>query len=264
MFVFAFLFRLVARVVGFVVKAALFVAAVGAVAAAVGYALFDGQAYKQRVQQRVVDLTGRALTVSGAAELQMSIPPRIVLNDVRLKNAPWGSRPDMARIRQVQVKINPLSAISGGDSVAQVQLDGADVLLETAPDGIGNWEWALGGGAGIGALGILDALGLFSSTSSASAPSVVISNSTVTFRDGGTGRTTTGPLGGIEFAGKFPNEAFGGGSHVLAAANSDDTNPCDGTQKDDKKDGQKDSQKDKPPPQASPLAAPPPPRPALR
>src|SRR5690348_2682163 len=98
---FGFLFRLVARIVGFAARVVIFGAALAAVAGAVAYALFDGEQYKQRLSQRVVDLTGRILQVDGAAELQLSIPPKIVLNDVRLKNARWGSRADMARIKRV-------------------------------------------------------------------------------------------------------------------------------------------------------------------
>lgn len=269
--------RLIGRVIGFAFKAVVFVAAIAAVAGAVAYALFDGEQYKQRVSKRVVDLTGRAMTVNGKAELDLTLPPRIVLNDVRLKNARWGSRPDMARIRRVEIQINPLRAISGGDSVAQVRLDGADVLLETNPQGVGNWEmggFAAGAGA-IGALGVLNALGLIGATSSSSPPAlppIIVSNPTVTFRDGNTGHQQTVSLGGgsVEVtgsggssgggtviagggaagggaggigglaslpggaAGFSPEAAFAGGaegSHVLAAAGSDNTNPCDGSQR---------------------------------
>jgi len=259
--------RLIGRVIGFAFKAVVFVAAIGAVAGAVAYALFDGEQYKQQVSKRVLDLTGRTMTVNGKAELDLALPPRIVLNDVRVKNARWGSRPDMARIRRVEIQLNPLKAISGGDSVAQIRLDGADVLLETNGQGIGNWE--LGGLAGgsIGVFGALNAFGLIGS--STSPPPVIVSNPTVTFRDARTGRQQTASLGGSSVevtggssggaaivgggtaggaaggigglaslsggaAGIAPEAAFAGGSegsHVLAAAGSDDTNPCDGSQR---------------------------------
>jgi AsmA-like protein len=268
--------RLIGRVFGFAFKAVIFVAAITAVAGAVAYALFDGEAYKARLSKRVVDLTGRTMTVNGKAELDLSLPPKIVLNDVRVKNARWGSRPDMAHIKRVEIRLNPLKAISGGDSVAQIRLDGADVLLETNGQGLSNWE--LGGfaaGGSIGALGALSALGIIGSSSSP--PPVIFSNPTITFRDDRTGRQQTVSLGGgssVEVtgggssgggtvvaagggaagglaggaaggigglasvpggaAGFAPEAAFAGsseGSHVLAAAGSDDTNPCDGSQR---------------------------------
>ena len=265
--------RLIGRVIGFAFKITIFVAAIAAVAGAVAYALFDGEQYKQRLAKRMVDLTGRTVTVNGKAELDLTLPPRIVLNDVRLKNARWGSRPDMARIKRVEIQLNPLKAISGGDSVAQIRLDGADVLLETNGQGIGNWE--LGGfaaGGTLGTLGMLNSLGLLGAASSSSLPPIVMSNPTVTFRDGNTGHQQTVSLGGgstVEVtggggtviaggaaggvagggaagaigglaslppgaAGFAPEAAFAGGSegsHVLAAAGSDNTNPCDGSQR---------------------------------
>lgn len=250
--------RLIGRLIGFIVKSALLVAVIGAVAAGAVYALFNGDQYNARLSKRVVDLTGRALTINGKTELDLtSLPPKIVLNDVRLRNARWGSRPDMARIKRVEIRLNPLRAISGGDSVAQVRLDGADVLLETNSQGVGNW--ALGGiaaGAGtIGALGVLGSFGILGGTSS-STPPVVLSNPTVTFHDGSSGGTQTVSLGGggsVEVtgggavagggAGSFasgglasagsalPEATFAGsssGSHALVAAASDNTNPCDG------------------------------------
>jgi uncharacterized protein involved in outer membrane biogenesis len=263
---FGFLFRLTGRIVGFAARVVIFGAALVAVAGAVAYGLFDGEQYKKQLSQRAVDLTGRVLQVDGPAELQLSFPPRIVLHDVRLKNARWGTRSDMARIKRVEIQVNPLSAVSGGDSVAQVRLEGADVLLETSPQGIGNWEMAAIAAAPVAA-GTLSALGLFGNTP----PPVSVSDATITFRDGATGRVQTAALGSNSItlgnpvsslaAGASVNfsagPAVGGpavgaagglaagspsavgaeagfagaaaGSRAVAAATSDNTNPCDGT-----------------------------------
>jgi hypothetical protein len=72
---------------------------------------------------------------------------------------------------------------------------------------------------------------------------VIVSNPTVTFRDGPTGRQQVVSLGGgaVEIgggaagssaSGLAPLAGFAGGaegSHALAAAAADDTNPCDGS-----------------------------------
>ncbi|HEX9462857.1 MAG TPA: AsmA family protein [Alphaproteobacteria bacterium] len=260
MFGFGFVFRLISRVIGFVARVVVFAAAVIAVAAGVAYALFDGEQYKKHLSQRVVDLTGRVLQVNGAAELQLSVPPRIVLNDVHLKNARWGTRADMARIKRVEIQLNPLAAVSGGDPVAQVRLDGADVMLETNAQGVGNWEVGALAASPVAA-GALSAVGLFGNTPT----SVSVSDARVTFRDGATGRVQTASLGNVfqlnslsaaspaggsgaaagvagvaagavASAGSpsalLPEALFGGstgGSRALAAANSDNTNPCDGS-----------------------------------
>jgi len=256
-----FAFRLVGRVITFVVRVAVFVGATAVVAGGVAYMLFDGEQYNKQLSQRVVDVTGRALAIDGKAELQLSLPPRIVLNNVRLKNAPWGSRPDMVRIRRMEIRLNPLAAVSGGDSVSQVNLAGADVLLETNPQGLGNWEaFAIGVGPGMtGIMATLGQFGLFGSNPSP--PPVSFSDTTVTFRDGASGRVQSASFGNLfQFdSGGFPPETAASGSHVLAAANSDNTNPCDGTPQSDQKQSDQKQAKDQAQPGAPP---PPPPRPA--
>lgn len=192
---FGFLFRLVGRVIGFFVKGALFIAALAVVAAGTMYALFDAEQYKRALTQRVVDVTGRALSIEGPAELQLGFPPRVILHDVRLKNARWGSRPDMARIKRVQIKIDPLKAIAG-DSSTDLRLEGVDLVLETGPGGVGNWEFgplaatgvALGGVAGLFAINQFLAPVL-------PGANVSIADAAVQFRDGATGRTQSFALG---------------------------------------------------------------------
>jgi len=259
---FGFAFRLIGRVITFVVRVAVFVGATAVVAGGVAYMLFDGEQYKKQLSQRVVDVTGRALAIDGKAELDLALPPRIVLNNVRIKNASWGSRPDMVRIRRMEIRLNPLAAVSGGESVSQINVAGADVLLETNPQGLGNWEaFAIGVGPAMsGVMAALGQFGLFGATPSA--PPFSFSDTTFTFRDGATGRVQTASLGNLfEFnpGAGFPPEAAAGGSHVLAAANSDNTNPCDGNPQSDQKQADQKQAKDQ---GQSGTPPPPPPKPA--
>lgn len=192
---FGFVFRLFGRMIGFALKATLFVGALVVVGAATMYALFDAEQYRRVVTQRLVDVTGRAVSIDGPVELHLSLPPSVVLNDVRIRNARWGTRSDMARIRRVEARLNPLRAIAGDSGMTDIRLEGVDLYLETGPGGIGNWELSsigAGAGAAIGALAILDALGLLNPRGSGS---FTVSNLSLTFRDGGSGRTQALSLG---------------------------------------------------------------------
>jgi|GEM_PF-1235884 len=190
-----FVLRLVGRMMAFAVKATLFVGALIVVGAATMYALFDADQYKRIVTQRLSDVTGRIVSIEGPAELHLTLPPRVVLNDLRIRNARWGTRSDMARIRRVEARLNPLRAIAGDSGMTDIRLEGVDLYLETGPAGIGNWEFSsIGGGAAgaaIGTMAVLDALGLLSPGGS----SVTLSNLSLTFRDGGSGRTQAVALG---------------------------------------------------------------------
>jgi uncharacterized protein involved in outer membrane biogenesis len=195
-----FLFRLIGRSFGFVLKAAALLAALIAIIAGVIYASFDSEQYKQRLTKRVVDLTGRVLTIDGDATLELTLPPRIVLQDVRLKNARWARRPDMLRARQVEITLNPLSAISGGNTVSQIRLDGADVAFETSATGDGNWVAFVTGASAQGLVSALGTLGIWTS-SQQPAPPIVFYDATFTTIDGGTGISVTIPIGGVGVGG---------------------------------------------------------------
>src|SRR5258708_34203150 len=95
----------------------------------------------------------------------------------------------MARIKGVEIEVNPFARVSGADPVAQVRLDGADVMLETNAQGVGNWEVGALAASPVAA-GALSAVGVFGNTP----PSVSVSHARVTFRDGAAGRGPTAPL----------------------------------------------------------------------
>ena len=228
---FGFVFRLVGRMVGFAVKATLFVGALVVVGAATMYALFDAEQYKRVVSQRLTDVTGRAVSINGPAELQLTFPPRVVINDVRIRNARWGTRQDMARIRRVEARLNPLRAIAGDSGMTDIRLEGVDIYLETGPGGIGNWELGqvgtAAGTAAAGTLGALEALGMLSPI--VPGASVTLADASLTFRDGTTGRTQALSLGGtaVEVAGGG-SSLFGQGANLLVAGVTDKRDdPCE-------------------------------------
>ncbi|MGD9342374.1 MAG: AsmA family protein, partial [Chromatiales bacterium] len=65
-----------------------------AVIAIVLYLLFaDLGKYRPTVEQAVTEATGRQFKISGAFELDVLPSPSIVMEDVTLANAPWGSDP---------------------------------------------------------------------------------------------------------------------------------------------------------------------------
>lgn len=80
----------------------------------------------------------------------------------------------------------PGSIVSGGSRIAQVRLDGADVLLETDAAGASNWQLAqalpVAGSSAVASA--LSAMGLIGAPSS-----VVISNAVLTIQNPGGGIT---------------------------------------------------------------------------
>jgi hypothetical protein len=88
----------------------------------------------------VRDATGRDLKIGG--RLDVSFFPRLAIlaEDVSLANAPWGSRPELARAKRVSGSIALLPLLGGRIHIDRLVLIEPDVLLETNAKGVGNWE----------------------------------------------------------------------------------------------------------------------------
>src|SRR5258705_10701166 len=57
------------------------------------------------IQTRVKAATGRDLVVRGSARIALSLHPKLVLSDVTLSNAPWGSTPQMLTAQRLALEV---------------------------------------------------------------------------------------------------------------------------------------------------------------
>lgn len=93
----------------------------------------------QPVAARLSDALGRTVAIDGAVHLgAWRGGPSLILKDVRLANASWGSAPDMLTIGRVDVRvaIRPLS--ERRIVVSTLALRDATILLETDFEGLSN------------------------------------------------------------------------------------------------------------------------------
>jgi uncharacterized protein involved in outer membrane biogenesis len=114
---------------------------VGLVVAAVAILRsIDFNRYRGLIAERVEAETGRRLTIQGDFDLRLfTLSPSIAVDDVAFANAPWGTRPDMVRIRRLEAEVALLPLFSGDVEVKRVVLVEPDILLETDAAGAGNW-----------------------------------------------------------------------------------------------------------------------------
>ena len=114
-----------------------------AVMAAILYLSFaDLNWLKPRIESAVADATGRTLTLGGTFDLDIVPSPAIVLEDVSLSNAEWGSEPKLAKIGHISAKLGLWSLLSGPVRVREFRLRDVDLLLETNEQDEANWEMA--------------------------------------------------------------------------------------------------------------------------
>lgn len=117
------------------VLAAVLVAAVAAVwfggAPAVAWAL----------RHPVSAAMGREIRLSGIA-IHWGATTRIVVSDLHVANASWGSGPDMLAAKRAELDIVPQTLLWGPTRLPLLALDGAALLLETSKQGQKNWQIA--------------------------------------------------------------------------------------------------------------------------
>jgi uncharacterized protein involved in outer membrane biogenesis len=96
------------------------------------------------VQAQVKAATGRDLAVRGGAHIALSLHPRIVLTDVVLSNAPWGTAKELARIERLELAAALVPLLSRRFELTEIVLVKPVVALEA--DGKGRKNWQSGGG----------------------------------------------------------------------------------------------------------------------
>ncbi|MDH3876242.1 MAG: AsmA family protein [Desulfobacterales bacterium] len=108
-------------------------------------ATYDYNKLKPRVARMVKDATGRDLRLGGEINLAIGLSPSLVVKDVTFANASWGSQPQMIKVEKLQAQVRLLPLLFKDVAVKRIGLAGVDVLLETDPNGQGNWDFITAG-----------------------------------------------------------------------------------------------------------------------
>lgn len=99
----------------------------------------DRDEYQRLLVDQVRAATGRDMVIDGIFDLRISLRPALVAEQVRLANADWGSRPDLARIQRLEAQIALVPLLWGEARIHRLVLIEPDILLERRGDGRGNW-----------------------------------------------------------------------------------------------------------------------------
>jgi uncharacterized protein involved in outer membrane biogenesis len=141
----------------------------------------DVNRFRGVIAEKVKAATGRELTIAGDLDLKLGLPIALTAAKVRLANALWGSRPDMATVDRAEIAVAVLPLLRGTLRIDTVTVEGLDLLLETDAAGDGNWMFttpapsattvSTGGGSPASSISLADI-------------DVAASDSRITYRDG--------------------------------------------------------------------------------
>jgi uncharacterized protein involved in outer membrane biogenesis len=102
---------------------------------------YDFNSLKPQITKQVRDATGRELTLGGDIRLKISLTPALAVENVSFQNAPWGSRPEMAKIKRFEVQVALVPLIFGNINLKRLILVEPDILIETDKSGKSNLEF---------------------------------------------------------------------------------------------------------------------------
>ena len=151
---------------------------------------YDFNRLKPRIISAVKSATGRELSLQGDIRLEIGLRPLLVVEDVQLGNAEWGSRPALAAIRRFEVQVALIPMIWGDIEVKKLFLTRPDILIETDESGRSNLDFEKRGKVGPESDGDLPVKGgaVFSSLT---IEEVRIEQGHLAYRDRRSGRTFT-------------------------------------------------------------------------
>jgi uncharacterized protein involved in outer membrane biogenesis len=108
-------------------------------------ASYDYNEFKPLITDTVKEYTGRELTLGGDIDLKFGLPPTLEVNNVAFQNAPWGSQPQMAQVKHLQVKVSIIPLLSGNVEVQRLILMEPRFLLEVNKSGKSNLDFDAAG-----------------------------------------------------------------------------------------------------------------------
>ena len=104
---------------------------------------YDFNNLKPQIARMVKDTTGRELSLKGDLEFEIGFTPSLVIEDVSFRNVSWGSRPELAKIRRLEVQVAVLPLIRRVILFKRLILIEPDILIETNRAGKSNLEFEI-------------------------------------------------------------------------------------------------------------------------
>ncbi|MBX3447456.1 MAG: AsmA family protein [Parvibaculaceae bacterium] len=166
--------------------------------------LIDLGRFAPQIEAAAKDATGRTLRIEGPLRIGFSLVPTIVAEKVSFSNAEWGTKPNMLSAGRLELEVSLLPLLSGNVDVRRVEIEDADIFLETDRRGRGNWVFAEGE-----APPAVPAEGEGGGFVLAGVPELNISNFRFSYRDGATGQVSEAALDEVTLAAK------GSGYHAV-------------------------------------------------
>jgi len=107
--------------------------------------LYDFNRLKPTIARAAYEATGREFSIDGRIAVKPSLRPTLWAEGIRFQNALWGSRPDLATVKRIEVQMALLPILSGEFDLVRLRLVEPHIILEKDATGRTNFEFDSGG-----------------------------------------------------------------------------------------------------------------------
>jgi AsmA family protein len=152
---------------------------------------YDYTSLKPRIADIAREVTGRELVLGEKITLKFGLSPALVLGNIALQNASWGSRPDMVTVKRLEIKVALLPLILGRIDIKRLVLIQPDILIETDRSGRSNLSFEGGRRSGSSSSKRIPSATGPLKLPALTAEEVNIEQGQVVYRDGKTGKSQT-------------------------------------------------------------------------
>lgn len=105
-----------------------------------GDGLADWSAYSDRIAGLVGGAIGREVSI-GAIQVNTALPPTLVLRDVTIANADWGSAKHLVELVELRLQARIGELLSGEVVIPEVAVSGLRLNLARNAEGMANWTF---------------------------------------------------------------------------------------------------------------------------
>lgn len=102
---------------------------------------FDLNKYKVYAEEMAENALGRKLKINGDASIGISLIPTVIVNDVELANPSWAQNPQMAKVKQAEVKFAILPLLKKQIVIDKVHISEPEIYLEKSAQGAVSWDF---------------------------------------------------------------------------------------------------------------------------
>jgi uncharacterized protein involved in outer membrane biogenesis len=164
-------------------------------AVAIVVSTVDLNRFMAPLEAKVKAETGRDLAIDGPVEFKLSLTPTIVVEDVKLGDAPWAAGREFVTAKRVEAQLALVPLLSRKFEIVELTLVNPTIALETDAQGRGNWEFASAGTASGGTSGAtpanLPSAGAAAAAASLGVGTLSLRDGALTYRDGASGKLTS-------------------------------------------------------------------------